>query len=161
MANPEPEMKPLSLRYLVARYTVVMVLVGIVLAIVDFLLQYFFQFQSGAGVGIVAVIVPAMDAGQVFARRMARLPDSAEAWRLSAIMLAVNVAFGAVIVVLLTLILGWDSQMATAFSAIITPLGLGLMAGMLGIFYLATRFFFGSGAKNEMKRRARVSKKQE
>tara|TARA_R110002074_G_scaffold67220_2_gene158442 strand:- start:14648 stop:14836 length:189 start_codon:yes stop_codon:yes gene_type:complete len=49
MANPEPETNPVNLRYLILRYIVVMVLPGILLAVVDVLVQYLFQYQSGAG----------------------------------------------------------------------------------------------------------------
>jgi hypothetical protein len=54
-----------------------------------------------------------------------------------------------------------DGQMSQIFGFVLAPLGLGMMAILLAIYLLATRFFFGSGAKNEIKRQARVAKKQE
>lgn len=161
MAPDQIADRTLNLRYLILRYIVVMVLTGLFLAVVDFALHYFWQFQGGAGVGIVGAIVPAMDAGQVFARRMGRVPAKGEAWRLSAILMAVNVAFSGVIVLALVIGTGIAGQLGDVMNVIFTPVGLGLLVFMLVIYLFATRFFLGSGAKNEIKRQTRIAKKQE
>ncbi|MGJ5621622.1 ABZJ_00895 family protein [Sulfitobacter sp. MF3-043] len=161
MAPDQIDGRTLNLQYLILRYIVVMVLTGLFLAVVDFALHYFWQFQGGAGVGIVAAIVPAMDAGHVYARRMRRVPAKGEAWRLSAILLAVNMVFSGIIVLALAIGTGIAGQLGDVMNAIMTPLGLGLLGFFLVIYLLATRFFLGSGAKNEIKRQMRIARKQE
>ena len=161
MTNNDLAPKTLSLTYLILRYSTVMFLVGLLLVAVDFALQYFFQYQSSAGLGIVAAIVPALDAGQVFARRMGRVPNKGEAWRLSVILLVVNIAFGALLLLALTLIPDPEGHLREVFATLITPLGLGVLGVMLLIYLLATRYFFGSGAKGEIKRQVRMAAKQE
>ena len=138
------------------RYAVVCLLTIVAVMVIAVLLDMLAGIDMGAGGGIVSVIVPAMEAGQTFARRTGTAPEKPRMWRLALLFTLINFAIGLVLLVVLSAIV--PMGLAEAF-AVIGPVGfLLILVIFLGLYTLAGRFFLGFGARNELKRQEKLSK---
>ncbi|WP_394197987.1 ABZJ_00895 family protein [Litoreibacter albidus] len=147
--------------YLMKRYAVVTLLTMIAVMIIGYLVEMFFNHDIGSVGGMIAVFVPAMDAGQTYVRRGHGKPANGFAWKMSVIFLIVNGAIGLVFMAALMLILGGGGELF----GILSGLGVAVLSIITAVVFigmlLATRFFFGFGAKNELKmQEKRAAEKQ-
>lgn len=148
----------LPLGRMILRYLGVTVLTAVGVAAVYYALGALFALRPSTGGGIAVAIVPAMDAGTTFARRTNRLPGKAEAWKLSCVLFATHVVFGGAVVAALAAATG-GTGIAPAIALLQNAGGIGALALIAVVYFLATRFFFGAGAKSEQRRAARVADK--
>lgn len=127
-------MKSLSLPVLI-RFT----LVYIGLALLLGLLANMFEALSNS-TGIVASMVAALAAGQIFYSRNGRRPDNAEAW--------MHAAAFTLIQVLASLPLAYYLLRDMIDDILAAPtIFLGVMAVFTLVIFLVSRLFFGMGAK--------------
>ena len=151
----QTEKLPMPLRPLVLRYLAVMLACIVLLIVVDTLVLIYLGFETSSGTTILTTIIPAMDAGQVFARRVGRVPTKRESWRISAVLwtsglVASSVLAGAMVaatgVEVMPLIGAIGLQMVLTIFAIVSLLLL-----------LMTRWFFGIGARGILRRQQRTA----
>ncbi|MEL7097828.1 MAG: ABZJ_00895 family protein [Pseudomonadota bacterium] len=136
---------------ILTRFAVVTLIVFAAVMAISALLQIAFQYEAGSGLGIVTIIVPAMEAGQTQARRTGQAMPGGRMWRLSllfglvGLVLSSALAFGAAAVM-------GSGALATALA----DADLGLMAVMtviiLVVYILAARFFLAFGQRLELNR---------
>ncbi len=138
------------------RFSVACLLTMLAVMALSVLLEAFAELDVGAGVGIVTILVPAMDAGQTFARRTGGLLDKPRMWRLAFLFTLINLAFG-IIIMLATMLVA-----PMALMPILSSVGLaGLLVVTLiigGIYMLAARFFVAFGQRTELKRQEKLLK---
>jgi FlaA1/EpsC-like NDP-sugar epimerase len=123
-----------------------MLLIMVVLIVVKVALAYFMSYQMPSSSGIVVVIVPALDAGQLFFKLEKRRPESRESWRYAAIFVAINLVVGLAFLAAVSLPETWH---------MVASLGLPwllLILVVVGAIYVgAARMFFAMGAKQQEK----------
>ena len=141
----------MDMSYLIKRYAVVSVVAMISVAILGYLIEVFFDHDIGSVGGMIAVFVPAMDAGQAYVRRGHGKPANGFAWKMSLIFMGVNIAIGVVLMSALFAILGGGAELLAIF-ADLGGAGIAIIfAVMFVLGVLLSRFFFGFGAKNQLK----------
>ncbi|WP_298262097.1 ABZJ_00895 family protein [uncultured Litoreibacter sp.] len=147
--------------YLVKRYAVVAVITMITVAVLGYVIEVFFDHDIGAAGGMIAVFVPAMDAGQAYVRRGHGKPENGFAWKMSLIFMGVNLAIVGVLMSALSAILGGEGELLAIFAEL-GGAGLAIIIGVtfvLGI--LLSRFFFGFGAKNQLNLEEKLAAKKQ
>jgi len=130
-------------RYLIIRFAVVYLLAMGLVAVIVLLLQRFISLNAGSGLGVVAVLAAAMDAGQTYAKRNKALPQSRYAWKMSVVFTVVTIVLSFALALMLPEIRIMINEMGGVFA--------GIAVVFAAIYFLAIRFFFMSGAKNTMK----------
>ena len=143
------------------RYVVVAALTMIAIAALSFALEIFADISIGQGANVAAAIVPAMDAGQAYAKRWEKRPENGYAWKVS----AVFVVLSFVVSMVLAAILLFATGTMGAFMAMLQSVGIVVIAiiavVVFVIYWLVSRFFFGLGAKSQIKAEARLAAKKE
>lgn len=137
----------LTLSYFVTRYLLVFLATALAMFTLDVAVTLLTDAHISGATSLVATVVPALDAGLIFQRRMGRTHSNLEAWQLSGLFMAVNVAS---VIVILTLIGGgalWSEVPVWAALA-----GL-LVSAAVGL--LLTRVCFGFAALSGTLRLAR------
>ncbi|MEL6619205.1 MAG: ABZJ_00895 family protein [Pseudomonadota bacterium] len=138
------------------RFAVVCFLTILAVMALSVLFAALADFDVGAGVGIVTILVPAMEAGQTYVRRTGTLLEKPRMWRLSIFFTLINLAFG-IVVMLATMLVA-----PMALMPVLSSVGL---AGLLvvtvivcGIYTVAARFFLGFGQNGALKRQEKMQK---
>jgi hypothetical protein len=145
----------MPLRPLILRYLAVMLLCIVFLIVVDLLVLHYFGVETSNGTTILTTIVPAMDAGQVFARRTGRAPTTSESWRIT-----VALWFSAFVA---SFALAGALVFATGveIAPLVDVLGLRMIVTvvvLVGVLLLLlTRWFFGIGARGILRRQQKVA----
>ena len=136
------------------RFTIVCVGIFIALPIAAALLNSFLGIDiSSSAFGVIPPMIAALVEGQYMARTQERLPEMNEKLRLT--------VFGTLLVIALnTLVMALATQFFPGFAAAVgTGIGAGIAIGMFAFFAAVSAasifFFFGFGAKNELKAMAR------
>ncbi|MDA8747155.1 ABZJ_00895 family protein [Litoreibacter sp.] len=146
--------------YLLKRYIVVAMLSMILISAISYGLETFTGVKLGSTIGIVAAIVPAMDAGQTYAKRWEKRPPNAYAWKLSAAFTVLNLLVGIVLMISLFAYFGTVKDLSDLIGQLATPLSGVIMVVILIVYWLASRYFFGFSAKNYLKAVARLAAKK-
>lgn len=143
------------------RYIVVSVIAIIALSVISIALEVFAGFSVGSGVSIVAVLVPALDAGQTHAMKMKAMPEKRYMWRMAAWFAAINMSLSLILTGVVLLVSGQFEALLKDI-AIIGPVGWGLIFTVVFIIcWSASRFFFGFGAKNGLKVQEKLAAKKQ
>lgn len=145
--------------YLFKRYILVAGLTMILFGALSYGLEAFAGVRLGSALGIITAIVPALDAGQSYARRWEKHPSNAYAWKLSAAFVVLNLAVGAILMLALFAYFGELNALGDVLAQIATPLFATIMVGVLIVYLGASRYFFGFGAKTYLKAAARAHAK--
>ena len=132
------------------RYAVVTAITMVALMLVSFALSVFVGYDMGGGVGIVSVIVPAMEAGSNYVREVGATPDKRRMWRLSFLFTLINLAMGVVIFAGFLIVSGIG--LAALFGEIGASAMMGILVVVFGLYILVGRFFLGLGARQEARR---------
>lgn len=137
--------------HLIKLYIVYFLLTSIGLALVVAGLLAFLDLDLGGSLGIVTVILPAMLVGHRYAKRWNKRPQNGYAWRLTFGFTLVNFIAGLLLVTLyFSLGLGVEDA-----ARVFADIGLGYIIGfavvMFALLWAVGRFFFGFGAKNQLK----------
>ncbi len=131
------------------RFAGVTVATLVALAIAAGLLASFAGIDLGSGLGIVSIIVPAMDAGQNYARKTGSALSKGQMWRIAFGGFLINVLVSLPLVAIIASITGLD------LTPIFEVLGIGALVGIgmvFAIFYiLIARFFIGLGQRQALK----------
>ncbi len=143
------------------RYILVAALTMIALAVLTYLLQVFAGINLGSASGIVAVMVPAMDAGQAYAKRWGKRPENGYAWKVSGVFTLLNVAVSALLAVVMFAVLNIFGEIWELLASVSSLTMAVITAVLLAIYWAAGRFFFGFGAKNHIKAQERLAAKKE
>jgi hypothetical protein len=147
--------------YLLKRYAVVTMITIIAIMVLSFLLETFMDHDIGSVGGMISVFVPAMDAGQTYARHQKAKPKGGFAWKMSAIFVAVNMVIGGAFMLVLSLVFGIGTELLAVFTAVGVP-GMIIIAVVVCLLsWLVSRFFFGFGAKNELKMQEKLAAKKQ
>lgn len=117
-----------------------------VLIAVKVALAYFLSYQMPGSSGIVVVIVPALDAGQLFFKLEKRSPEPSESWRYAVIFVAINLAVGLALLAAVSLPETWHM-----FASLGLPWLLLILVFVGAIYVGAARMFFAMGAKQQEK----------
>lgn len=137
--------------HLMKLYTVYFLLTTAGLVAVALALRAFFNVEAGGSLVIVTVILPAMLVGQRYGKRWQAPPRGGYAWRLTAFFAAISCGGAAVMAACVLTVNGAWARIAELFAG---PDGLfmwGLLAGLYFMAWGLARFFFGFGAKNQLK----------
>ncbi|MBT8409392.1 MAG: ABZJ_00895 family protein [Alphaproteobacteria bacterium] len=139
------------------RYSLVLVAVTLLMAALWYALGRFFGIGAPLAQGLIAPMIAALDAGQQHYRRYRARPTTSESWDHAVAFMVPN------------LILFALSGFIAIFSGVLLDLDgrsililLVIAAIVLGLVFLANRFFFAFGAKsafNTMKRKGRNARK--
>jgi len=136
---------------ILTRFAVVTLIVFAAVMVISALLQVVFQYEASSGLGIVTIIVPAMEAGQTYARRTGQGLEGGRMWRLAVLFGLVGLVLSSALAFGAAALMG-SGQMAQ----VLAQVDLGLMAVMtvivLAIYILAARFFLGFGQRLELNR---------
>ena len=147
--------------YLLKRYAVVSVITMFAVLVISYLLEVFVGFDIGSGGSIATALVPAMDAGQTYARRVKKQPESGFAWKLSAVFVVINAALGLAFSLVFVMAFGGLADVFELLSGV-GPVGWVIIISIaFAIYWLASRFFFGFGAKNELKMQEKLAAKKQ
>ncbi|MEM8577087.1 MAG: ABZJ_00895 family protein [Pseudomonadota bacterium] len=131
---------------ILTRFAVVTLIVFAAVTAIGFALRLLFEYEMGTGLGIVTIIVPAMEAGQTHARRAGTALGSGHMWRLSALMGLISAVLSSALALALAALTG------TALPALPTGTFLIVAAVVMIVYILAARFFLGFGQRLELKR---------
>ncbi|WP_299191330.1 ABZJ_00895 family protein [uncultured Litoreibacter sp.] len=150
--------------HLIKLYTVYFLLTVIGLGAGAAALSALFDVEIGGSLGIVTVILPSMLVGHRYAKRWESRPPNGYAWRLTAIFTLINIGLGLCgALVFVGVMFGWQ-EISAIMSEFASGYLLAIAAVMFLIYWLAGRFFFGFGAKNQLKsvaeKAARAAKDQ-
>ncbi|MEL7125751.1 MAG: ABZJ_00895 family protein [Pseudomonadota bacterium] len=136
------------------RYALVTLATMVGVYVLSYALEALAGISVGAGVGIVTAIVPAMDAGQTFARKTAGALDSGRMWRLALNGTFIN--FGISLALTAAVVVVFQVPMA-ALVATLGAVGLLIILALFFVFYLlSARVFIGMGQRIELKRQAKA-----
>ena len=137
--------------HILTRFAVVTGITMAALIAVNFVLNAYFAYDAGAGLGLVSMIVPAMDAGANHVRKTSHLIEKPRMWRLAAFFALINVGMG--MAWMTGLVAAYDVNLASIY---IQQIGFGVVLGIMvffiGLYLLAGRFFLGLAARQELKR---------
>lgn len=132
------------------RYLIVCVITMAVVMVITILLATFTSLNLGSASGVITAVLPALEAGQTYARRTGQPLEKGRMWRLSAVFTLINTGLGIAIFVGLAILEGGNFL---ASIANIGPLTLVIiLLVVFGVYVLLTRFFLGLGARSELKR---------
>ncbi len=137
--------------YLLKRYIMVAALTMVALAVLTVAMQAFVGVQIGGATGIVAAIVPAIDAGQTFAKRWEKRPENGYAWKLAAAFVMLNFAVGLVFLVVASAVLGDIAMLQSVIVRLGVPFILLILLAVFLVYWCASRYFFGFGAKQQVR----------
>lgn len=147
--------------YLLKRYAVVSVITMVAVMVIAYLLEAFAGISIGSGGSIATAIVPAMDAGQVYAKRVQEMPPKGFAWKISAVFVVINAALGVAFFAVVMAIFGGLEGVGYLLVMVGVVGWIVILTIGFAINWLASRFSFGFGAKNELKmQEKRAAKKQ-
>ncbi|MEO0939808.1 MAG: ABZJ_00895 family protein [Pseudomonadota bacterium] len=138
---------------IVRRFAVVTLIVYAAVAAVTMILQAVANYESGAGLGLVTIIVPALEAGQTQARRTGQALDGARMWKLSGIFGLVSLVLSSALAFAASLVLGLNEIAQMMAGAAPGQLALFALV-VLAIYILAGRLFLGFGQRLELNRRS-------
>lgn len=147
--------------YLLKRYAVVSLITMIAILAIAYLLQIFVGYDLGSSASIVSALVPAMDAGQTYARRTKQRPENGFAWKISAVFVAINATLGLAFYLVFSMAFGGLADAADLLGAVGAVGWVIIVAVAFVIYWLASRFFFGFGAKNELKLQEKLAAKKQ
>lgn len=147
--------------YLLKRYAVVSLITMLAVLVLAYLLETFAGFDIGSGGSIATALVPAMDAGQTYARRLKEMPASRFAWKLSAVFVVINAALGMAFSLIFAVAFGGLADVSELLGAVGALGWVIIIAIAFAIYWLASRFFFGFGAKNELKMQEKLAAKKQ
>lgn len=133
--------------YLLKRYSLIAALTMIGLALLSTALSLIAGIQLGGTLGIVSAIVPALDAGQVYGKRWEKRPENGFAWKLAAAFVVLNFVVSIMLVAIMTAWIGEFAIVVDAISDVGVLIFGGIMTVIFLIYWLASRYFFGYGAK--------------
>jgi len=136
------------------RFTVVTVITVAAVAALLQILSSVFGYDAGAGVGIVSVIVPSLDAGSNYAKKVGKALAKGRMWRLSGIFILINAGLGVLITVALVAFAG--ISVTELLAALDATTVLYVLAFVLALYWLVGRLFLGFGAKKELKRQEKL-----
>ncbi|PTX55717.1 hypothetical protein C8N43_0359 [Litoreibacter ponti] len=145
---------------LLKRYAIVAAITLVALLILAIVLESYFGLEIGSGGSIVGALVPALDAGQNYARQTKSKPESGYMWKMAALFVPINAAIGAVLFLLIAAVFGGLGDIAAVFAELGFGITLVIVAVMFVIYWLAGRFFMGFGAKNELKLQEKLAAKK-
>lgn len=140
------------------RFSLTFLGVSFAIPIFTLLLDYFLSLQmSGAGLGIIPVMLASIYEGSKFGEIEGRVPTRPEVWSISLKLTALAAALSAVLVII-ALVFNAGIFAAIGFSA---WLAIGFV--LIVLLMLACRVFFGMGAKQAMlaKERAEARKRRQ
>jgi len=150
----------MPLRYVLFRYALVSAVTIVAVLVAGLLLETFFGLSIGAGVSAVSAMVPALDAGQSHARGLKRMPDKGYMWKMSALFVPINALVGAIVVLPILMVSDGVADVLSALSYMPLLGWAAIMAVVFVIYWLSGRFFFGFGAKNELKQQEKLAAKK-
>lgn len=137
--------------HLIKLYTVYFLLTSAALVAASLALQAFLGAEIGGSLGVVTIILPAMLVGQRYAKRWQARPPNGYAWRLTGVFTAISYVLGCVAAVAV-LVLGAEwSQVGALFVGPNGSFVLGVFVALFFLFWLLARFFFGFGAKTQLR----------
>ncbi|SFR47945.1 ABZJ_00895 family protein [Litoreibacter janthinus] len=151
----------MSTSYLLKRYAIVSLITMVVVMVITYLLAELAGFDIGSGGSIATALVPAMDAGQTYARRMKEMPASSFAWKISAVFVLINAAIGVAFSMVFAVAFGGLADVSELLAAVGALGWVIIIAIAFAIYWLASRFFFGFGAKNELKLQEKLAAKKQ
>ena len=147
--------------YLLKRYAVVSVITMFAVLVISYLLETLAGFDIGSGGSIATALVPAMDAGQTYVKRVHATPASGFAWKLSAVFVVINAALGIAFSLIFVTAFGGLADVSDLLGAL-GPLGWVIVIAIVFVVYwLASRFFFGLGVKSELKMQEKHAAKKQ
>ena len=139
---------------LLSRYAVVAVAAVLATYVLNLVLLLIAGYALNAGVGIVAVAVPALYVGIVQAKATRAAMDSARMWRLAALGTLINVTLNAAVFAVSALVSGIPlSQLAAGVDPGIVA---ALLAGSIILYWLVARFCMGFGQRQELRRQEKA-----
>lgn len=126
---------------ILTRFAIVTLIVFAAVTGIALVLRVLFAYDMGTGMGIVTIIVPAMEAGQTYAKRTGTALANGHMWRLAALMGVISAVLSGV------LALGVSAAMGRVPDQGLEGTILILAAVVLAIYTLAARFFLGFGQR--------------
>jgi len=145
----------MPLRPLILRYLMVMMACIVALIAMDLIAFHLFGYDLGSGTTILTTIVPAMDAGQRFARETMRGPEPGESWRISRVLWLCGMGLSGFLAAAIIALAGVD------LSPLFEVVGVRLIVMIFGVAalftLLLTRWFFAIGARGEIKRQQKTA----
>ncbi|MEP3345880.1 MAG: ABZJ_00895 family protein [Litoreibacter sp.] len=147
--------------YLIKRYAVVSLIAMIGMAVLSYLIEVFLNHDIGSVSGMIAVFIPAMDAGQTYVRRGHGKPANGFAWKMSFIFMIVNLVIGVLLTSLLFAVMGASEMLVLLIGAMENPVFMIVLAVMMLVGVLVTRLFIGLGAKNQLKLEEKLAAKKQ
>lgn len=137
--------------HLIKLYTIYFVLTVVLLGAVTFALTTFFDLELGGSLGIITMILPAMLVGQRYAKRWEARPANGYAWRITGIFTAINFALGVIVgALVVSFTVGWQ-EVSEIIGGIPLSYAVGIGVVLFLVYWAAGRFFFGFGAKTQLK----------
>ena len=129
------------------------ILATIALIALSYAIDAFFGTDIGSAVNIVPQLAGALYAGQMYGKRTGQPPENGFAWSAAICMTLTSVGFS--LVILGGAIIVFGTAVTAPFSDLIDQLPMswiiGIVLVLLIIYTLASRYFFGMGAKNQIK----------
>jgi len=137
--------------HLIKLYMVYFLLTAVGLVASILALQAFFNIEVGGSLGVVTLILPAMLVGQRYSKRWLARPANGYAWRLTGIFAAISYGIGMLVAVVVLNIAGAWSRFAELFTAEDGAFLVGICVALFFMGWVLVRFFFGFGAKMQMR----------
>ena len=141
-------MQEIPLRYIVSRYIGVLVLTLVAFVVIIYILEQYIGIQPNSGMGIVATLVPALDAGQAIVNKIGHRVAKNAAWKLSAILNVFNFLISGLLAIPIIM---FDKSLQSAVSGNMSIFAIVVIV-MFFVTLMVTRYFIGMGMTQGEKR---------
>lgn len=133
--------------------------VSVVIPIILFLVELLIDVDLGSsGTSIIPILIAAMQEGIHFARSERAAPKGRPAWKISITMALIAFVWSIILAFALWI---FEPSAIEFVLQILTPIILiAIFAGIFVLYLLLGRFFFGMGARNELKVIARKAARE-
>ena len=134
-------------------FLIAYVLALVALIILSFAVSAFLGMEIGSAVNIVPQFAGALYAGQMYVKRTGQRPEDGFAWKAAICMTLTSISLSVIVIAGVIMVLGTQGmgELFGAFSEIPASWLIGIIFGLFVIYTLVSRFFFGMGAKNQIK----------
>lgn len=138
------------------RYTVVTLITLAAVMAITYVLEVFVGVDAGAGMGVVSVALPALDAGGNYARLTGVALHKGRMWALAFYGALINFAVGILILSAVSLAFGQNLAVALLQVGWVVLVAVLLIVGV--IYVLMGRFFIGFGMRQDLKRQQKQTR---